>query len=71
MYFTIDRFEGNFAVCEDRQTKKMTNVNIKDLPKGVKEGDIVKYENGKYSIDIEETERIRKKIRKAFNDLLE
>lgn len=70
MYFTVDRLEGEFAVCEDRETRKMKNIKIKDLPERVKEGDIIKYENGKYSIDVEKTEKAKEEIRKRFKDLL-
>lgn len=39
--FTIDRFEGNIAVCENRKTKEMINVKVENLPKGAKEGNIL------------------------------
>lgn len=44
--YTIDRFEGNFAVCEDRDTGEMVNFKRDDLPQNAREGSILKYSNG-------------------------
>ncbi len=68
----IDRFEGNFAVCEDRESGKMHNIEISKLPKDVNEGDVIKFKNNQYSIDKEKNkeiqERINNKIKNLFND---
>ena len=37
MKYTIDRFEGGFAVCEDENTE-FVNIEKKLLPKNFKEG---------------------------------
>ena len=37
--FTIDRFEGDFAVLENRNTGKMIDVKKENLPENVKEGE--------------------------------
>ena len=67
----VDRFEGNFAVCEDRKTKEMYNIDKSELPDDIKEGSILKFENGKYVIDkIEEQEtadRIKDKMDNLWN----
>ena len=39
--FTIDRFEGNFAVCENSKTEEMVDIHKRKLPKGAQEGDII------------------------------
>ena len=51
MYFTIDRFEGEFAVCENRETQEMVNIPKEKLPKGAKEGDIIKLEGEEYMVN--------------------
>ena len=68
MKYIIDRFEGEFAVLEKEDG------GIIDVPKseieGAKEGDVVLFENGLYTIDIEETEKrkalIEEKMKKLF-----
>lgn len=65
----IDRFEGNIAVCEDRKTGKIKEIPKYDLPKDIKEGSILKFENGKYQIDNEKQEEISKRIEEKMNKL--
>lgn len=69
--YTIDRFEENMAVIEDRKTGKMKNISKAKLPIQSKEGDIIKCINGKYFLDIEETEKIEKDIQEKYNNLWE
>ncbi|NLN59034.1 MAG: DUF3006 domain-containing protein [Gammaproteobacteria bacterium] len=64
MNLTIDRFEGNFAVCET-ETREMVNIPLLVLP-GAVEGDIINI-----VIDKSETEQQRKKIEKLMNDVWE
>lgn len=68
--FTIDRFEDNFAVCENRKTKEFINIPISKIPKDSKEGDILKFENNNYVVDekytLDTKNRIEKKIDKLF-----
>ena len=69
--YTIDRFEENMAVIEDRKTWKMKNIRKEKLPIQSKEGDIKKCINGKYFLDIEETEKIEKDMQEEYNNLWE
>ncbi len=69
--YTIDRFEENMAVIEDRKTGKIKNISKEKLPIQSKEGDIIKCINGKYFLDIEETEKIEKDIQEKYNNLWE
>ena len=50
----------------------MTEIEISKLPKDIKEGAVLKYENGEYKIDIEEQknieERIKEKMRNIWNN---
>lgn len=67
--FSIDRFEGEFAVCEDRETGEFINIPKSELPKNSKEGSILKFENGKYYLDIKETKNEQAKIKDLVDNL--
>ena len=68
--YTVDRFEEDTAVLENRETGEIINVSRKELPKEIKEGDILKYINDSYEIDFEETENVKNTIREMFNNLM-
>ncbi len=69
--FSIDRFEDNIAVLENRESGKTVQVERNKLPDNIKEGDILKKINGKYILDeqktIEETNRIKDKMNNLWN----
>ncbi len=69
MYYTIDRFEGDFAVCENRQTGEFVNIRKSEIPECAKEGDILLYENEKYVIDIQTTETVKNRIKEKMDRL--
>lgn len=64
----IDRFEGDFAVVEV-DGKEMKDISKKDIPQFAKEGDVLKQLNGKYELDVEETQRIRAEAEKMMKDM--
>lgn len=68
----IDRFEGNVAVCEDRKTGKKIEILRENLEEGLKEGDIIKEEKGKYvqanELQEETEKRIQEKMNKLWNN---
>lgn len=67
--FSIDRFEGNFAVCENLETGEMVNIEKSLLPENVKEGSILKYENNTYILEITETISKQENIKNIVNNL--
>ena len=67
MYYTVDRIEGDFAVLDDDGDPR--DINLKDLPENVKEGDILKFENNAYIIDAERTKQSKKNIEERFRKL--
>lgn len=69
--YTIDRFEENIVVLEDRNTGKIKNIEKDIIPDNCKEGDILKCINGKYFLDIEETNKIEDEIKEKYNNLWE
>lgn len=67
--YTLDRFEGNFAVLEDRNSKKMLDIPISNIPSNAKEGDILKLSNGSYIVDHEETKIVSDSIKQKMDNL--
>lgn len=70
MDLIIDRFEDEYAVCED-ENKKILNINKSKIPKQAKEGDIIIYRDGKYILDKEKTLNRKKYIEELTKDLWE
>lgn len=69
--YIIDRIEGDFAVCECENEMKI-HIPLKKLPSGVKESNIIIFENGMYCIESKEiTEEIRKNNINLQNSLFE
>lgn len=67
--YVIDRFEGNIAVCEERKTGKKKEILKEELPEGVKEGSVLKEENGKYVKVEKEQEEVESRIKDKMNKL--
>lgn len=68
MKIIIDRFEGNYAVCET-EGKKFIDIPKSDIPEGAKEGDILRKTDTDYRIEIAETKEKREEIKKRMNSL--
>jgi hypothetical protein len=64
----IDRFEGEFAVCE-KEDRKIIDIEISKLPSNAKEGDVLNISNDTITIEVEETEKRRRKIEELTKDL--
>ena len=69
IFFSIDRFEGDFAICENKTTGEMVNIKKSLLPESSKEGDIIKFENGVYIIDKTATQNAQNEIKNMVNNL--
>ena len=66
----IDRFEGKYAICEDKDQKYYA-IEAQELPPGAKAGCVLQItDEGELLLDEEETQRRRQRIldkqRKAF-----
>jgi hypothetical protein len=68
MKVTIDRFEGEFAVCE-QEDRTMINILKENIPPEAKEGDILIIEEDSISIDITGTAERKKRINRLMDDL--
>lgn len=65
----IDRFENTYALCEDGE-RRMFAIEKNELPKGAKEGDVLRIsDDGTIAVDQEETDRRRGKIKKLQNNV--
>lgn len=67
--FSIDRFEGELAVCENRATGEMINIEKSLLPEDATEGSIIKLEDGKYILDENATQKKQEQIKNMINNL--
>ncbi len=70
MKLTIDRFEGNYAVCE-KESGEMINIPKSELPSRAKEGDVLAEVDGHYVIDQSSTEKKKAEIEELMNDVYE
>ena len=69
--YSVDRFEGEYAVLENRKTNELKQVKRDMLPANIKEGSILQCVNGKYmyneELTKEETNRIQDRMNKIWN----
>ncbi|WP_443660972.1 DUF3006 domain-containing protein [Clostridium algidicarnis] len=70
MKVIIDRFEGDYAVCE-KEDKTMVNISKHKIPPGAKDGDVLNVINDMITIDVDETEKKQREIEKLTEDLWE
>lgn len=68
MKVTIDRFEGEYAVCE-KEDGNMINIAKSKLPSASREGDVLIMEGNDIRIDAKDTRSREKRIRKLMDDL--
>lgn len=65
----IERFENNFAICEDKD-KCFFGIELSELPKDVKAGDVLDIDdNGNININKGETQRRKDKIKAKMDKL--
>lgn len=70
MKVIIDRFEGDYAVCE-KEDQEMMEILRSEIPKEAKEGDVLIIKGDQIKIDLGETEERRKRIEKLTKNLWE
>lgn len=67
--YSIDRFEGDFAVCENRQTGEFVNIPKSKLPKDAIRGSIIIYSDGIYILDSTSTQNEQTELKNMVNNL--
>jgi len=70
MKVIVDRFEGEYAVCE-KEDKTMMDIPVKNLPVGAKEGDVLIVSDNSIVIDNAETAKRKENINKLMDKLWE
>lgn len=70
MIYIIDRFEGDFAVCENEH-KELFNIPRNIIPANAREGDCLIEQEGIYIIDPKETEDRQTRIKRKMDNLFE
>lgn len=70
LFLSVDRIENGFAVCEKEDLSTVL-VELSKLPNGTKEGSVLRFEKGEYSIDLKEEERRKAHILKLQNSLFD
>ena len=61
--FGVDNLVGDFAVLENQENGRITEVPIDRMPKDVKQGVILRFENNTFTVDWEATEKSDSKVR--------
>lgn len=61
MFYTIDRFEGDYAVLEDDDENRV-NVKKALLPEMARESDVLDFDGEAYTVNAEETEKRRQSV---------
>ena len=67
MKLVIDRLEGEYAVCEECETKEIINLDRTIFPTGIKSGDLVEFIDG--IITILPNDEIEERIKEKMNRL--
>jgi hypothetical protein len=70
MKVVIDRFEGNFVVCE-REDKSFINIERSLVPSEAKEGDVLTVNDTNIRMNKNETYRRKREVEKLAEDLWE
>lgn len=69
IHLYIDRFEGDYAVCE-QSGGELTDILCALLPAGAKEGDMLAlHDDGRMELDAAETQRRRKAVQELQSKL--
>lgn len=59
--YSVDRIEGDYAVLVGEDKSNVT-VSLDRLPAGIKEGNVLRFEGGAYSLDSAEEQQRRSRI---------
>ncbi len=70
MEVIVDRFEGDFAICE-KPNREMMDIHKEKLPPNVKEGDVLMISGEQITIDPEKRKKREERIQDLMNDLWE
>jgi len=69
MPWVVDRFEENMVVLEDVESLENIICSVADLPKGLREGDVLIRDGVHFRLDSEETAVRSRRIREKMERL--
>lgn len=69
-YLSVDRIENSIAVCE-KEDMSTVELPLPVLPSGVREGSVLAFENGVYTIDKSEEKKRKERIIKLQNSIFD
>jgi len=69
-YLSVDRIENSIAVCE-KEDMTTVELPLSLLPNGVREGSVLAFENGIYTIDEFEEKKRKERISKLQNSIFD
>ncbi|MEJ8554293.1 DUF3006 domain-containing protein [Tepidibacter sp. Z1-5] len=64
----IDRFENQFAIVE-LYDKSLVNIHRSEIPKSAKEGDVILINKNGISLDLNETNKLKKEVNDLMDEL--
>ena len=70
MRLIIDRFEGEYVMCE-KENREIISVKRSKLPAGVREGDVLRLDGEYIKLDAAETKARKRTIEKLAEELWE
>ena len=68
MKVIIDRFEGDYVVCE-KEDRKMIDIKKAEVPVDAKEGDVLEIDNDQITIDVAATKKRKLDIENLAKNL--
>ncbi|WP_303871903.1 DUF3006 domain-containing protein [Acetobacterium wieringae] len=68
MKVIIDRFEGDYAVCE-KEDRKMIDIQKAKIPVDAKEGDVLEIDNDQITIDVAATKKRKLELENLAKNL--
>jgi len=70
MIYVVDRIENGIAACECLDTGAVLEISKKNLPKGAREGDVIRQlSEGYFVVDVELTKKRRDSMIGRMNKL--
>lgn len=69
MNYAVDRINENIVILENTLSGEKIEIDITNLPQGIKEGSIITLNDGIYTLNTDEEELRRQRIREKLNRL--
>lgn len=70
MKYIVDRIEQDKVICENQENGEIEQFLKKQFPETIKDGDCVVFKDGKFEIDIKETESKKESIDELMKKLM-